>query len=682
MTLRQRIWLLPVIAIVASIFSVGANYLLADSASRVVTAAGSQDYARVNAANSLVAITASLEETLKNAVSAADKAALHEAESQATAFRATTVELAKVEGQKALADKLDSQFKAYYDNAKESAAVMLGQSHSDIADTIQAMQKAQRELTATLSDNRTASVSQFEHDLDLSRSGIHQQVLVSVVSALLVIAGIGLSAHLLIPSIMRPINTAVGIAQAMAKGDISSRIEVTGRDEMAQLLGSMRDMVQSFEQFATAQQALGQAHSRGEIEHRIDAAAFPGIYGEMARATNELARLHIEVTEQVVAVVQRYSAGDLSVDMARLPGKQARITTAIDGVKASLQSVSAEISRLVEAAARGDFQARGAADQYQYDFRQMVQELNRLMEVSDCGLSEIARVLGALATGDLTETIDATYQGTFGRLKDDANATVAKLSQIVTGLKHSAAAISMTFGDGARGVGSRPGTDGGGSRMEETAKALKELTETVRHNADGAAQATELAAAARTLAEEGGEVAGRAVRAVDEINGSSHRIVDIIGVIDEIAFQTNLLALNAAVEAARAGEQGRGFAVVAAEVRNLAGRSASAAKEIKDLINDSVRAVEHGSQLVNESGRKLAEIVASAKKVTDIILEIASASRQQAHGIEQVSRAVNEMDRVMGENARNLADSVALFKVGGISTARAGATNPYRSAVA
>ena len=158
-------------------------------------------------------------------------------------------------------------------------------------------------------------------------------------------------------------------------------------------------------------------------------------------------------------------------------------------------------------------------------------------------------------------------------------------------------------------------------------------------------------------------MAADAVAAVDEINTSSKRIVDIIDVIDDIAFQTNLLALNAAVEAARAGEQGKGFAVVASEVRNLAGRSKEAAAEIKNLIHDSVSKVERGSQLVNESGQRLSQIVASAQQVTDIIAEIAAASRQQAQGIEQVSQAVNQMDGVMQDNARNLAQSVARFKV-------------------
>jgi methyl-accepting chemotaxis protein len=173
----------------------------------------------------------------------------------------------------------------------------------------------------------------------------------------------------------------------------------------------------------------------------------------------------------------------------------------------------------------------------------------------------------------------------------------------------------------------------------------------VKQNADNAGQANQLAAAARAQAEQGGEVVTQAVRAMDEINEASRRIADIIGVIDEIAFQTNLLALNAAVEAARAGEQGRGFAVVATEVRSLAGRSATAAREIKELIQDSVRKVQDGSRLVTQSGATLDQIVASVKRVSDIVAEIAAASREQSSGIEQVNRAVTQMDQITQQNA-------------------------------
>ena len=197
------------------------------------------------------------------------------------------------------------------------------------------------------------------------------------------------------------------------------------------------------------------------------------------------------------------------------------------------------------------------------------------------------------------------------------------------------------------------------SSLEETASSMEEMTTTVKQNADNAGQANQLAIAARDQAEKGGTVVSQAVKAMADINDASKKIADIIGVIDDIAFQTNLLALNAAVEAARAGEQGRGFAVVASEVRSLAGRSATAAKEIKELIQDSVRKVEDGSVLVTQSGQTLEKIVASVKKVSDIVAEIAAASREQSSGIEQVNRAVMQMDELTQQNAALVEEATA-----------------------
>ena len=187
--------------------------------------------------------------------------------------------------------------------------------------------------------------------------------------------------------------------------------------------------------------------------------------------------------------------------------------------------------------------------------------------------------------------------------------------------------------------------------LEETAGSMEEMTATVKQNSDNAAAAKQLASAARASAEQGGTIVTQAVEAMQAINAASRKIADIIGVIDEIAFQTNLLALNAAVEAARAGEQGRGFAVVATEVRNLAGRSASAAKEIKSLIQDSGTKVADGSRLVSQSGESLQEIIGAVKKVTDIVAEIAAASVEQSGGIEQIARAVAQMNEVTQQNA-------------------------------
>lgn len=189
------------------------------------------------------------------------------------------------------------------------------------------------------------------------------------------------------------------------------------------------------------------------------------------------------------------------------------------------------------------------------------------------------------------------------------------------------------------------------SSLEETASSLEEITGTIQQNASNAEHANQLASGSRQIAESGGSSVVEAVQGMNDINAASTKISDIITTIDEIAFQTNLLALNAAVEAARAGEQGRGFAVVATEVRNLAQRSAASAKEIKTLIHDSVSKVQKGSSLVNRSGNTLSEIVSSVKKVSDIVSEISAASREQATGIDQVNRAVMQMDQVVQSNA-------------------------------
>ncbi|MDB5937808.1 MAG: hypothetical protein JWP77_172, partial [Polaromonas sp.] len=197
------------------------------------------------------------------------------------------------------------------------------------------------------------------------------------------------------------------------------------------------------------------------------------------------------------------------------------------------------------------------------------------------------------------------------------------------------------------------------SSLEETAASMEELTSTVKQNADNARQANQLAVSASSVAVKGGSVVAQVVGTMGAINTSSRKIVDIIGVIDGIAFQTNILALNAAVEAARAGEQGRGFAVVAAEVRNLAQRSAAAAKEIKTLIGDSVDKVEEGSRQVLEAGRTMDEIVESVRRVTDIMAEIQAASQEQTQGIEQINKAIGQMDQVTQQNAARVEQAAA-----------------------
>jgi methyl-accepting chemotaxis protein-1 (serine sensor receptor) len=267
-------------------------------------------------------------------------------------------------------------------------------------------------------------------------------------------------------------------------------------------------------------------------------------------------------------------------------------------------------------------------------------------------LNEAVRAANDIANGDLTKQIQVRTKDETGKLLAAMKQMSDKLAETVGRVTEASASVATGAREIAAGnVNLSQRTEQQASSLEETASSMEELTSTVRQNADSARQANQLANAAREAAEKGSDVVSRAMGAMGEINASSKKVADIIGVIDEIAFQTNLLALNAAVEAARAGEQGRGFAVVAAEVRNLAQRSATSAKEIKDLIGDSVQKVNDGAQLVDQSGKTLEEIVSSVKKVTDIVAEIAAASQEQSSGIEQVSKAVMQMDEMTQQNA-------------------------------
>jgi len=264
--------------------------------------------------------------------------------------------------------------------------------------------------------------------------------------------------------------------------------------------------------------------------------------------------------------------------------------------------------------------------------------------------------------GDLTYRLPP-MDAEFGEIANSLNGFIGKLHDIIASTKTLSNAMSSGSLEIARGnddLSQR--TQEQAAALEETASSMEEMTATVKQNADNARQANQLSSNARAHAEKGGGVVRRAVTAMEEINASSRKIADIIGVIDEIAFQTNLLALNAAVEAARAGEQGRGFAVVATEVRNLAQRSASAAREIKELIGDSVDKVRVGSALVDESGNTLTDIMDAVKKVSDVVAEIAAASEEQAQGIEQVNNAVAQMDAMTQQNAALVEEASAASK--------------------
>ncbi|MBS63751.1 methyl-accepting chemotaxis protein [Salinisphaera sp.] len=275
-------------------------------------------------------------------------------------------------------------------------------------------------------------------------------------------------------------------------------------------------------------------------------------------------------------------------------------------------------------------------------------------------LDQARGLVDAIAQGRLSNDVHNPYKDEFGSMLAGLKNMQAKLSEIVSNVRQGSESVSVGAGQIASGndeLSSR--TQEQAANLEETAASMEQMTSTVKQNADNAAQADQLARGVRTQASEGGEVVARAVAAMQEIDASSRKISEIVGLIDDIAFQTNLLALNASVEAARAGEQGRGFAVVASEVRNLASRSAAAAKDIKSLVEDSAAKVADGSAQVALSGKTLDGIVESVHKVGDIIAEIAAASSEQSSGIEQVNLAVSQMDSMTQQNASLVEQSAA-----------------------
>ena len=296
-------------------------------------------------------------------------------------------------------------------------------------------------------------------------------------------------------------------------------------------------------------------------------------------------------------------------------------------------------------------------------------------------LREAVAVAQRVAAGDLTSVVHASGRNETGMLLNalkDMNESLQKIVMNVRTTTDELGSASQQIVSGNSDLSRR--TEAQAASLEETASSMEEVASTVQQNTESAVRANELAASASAVASKGGQVVGEVVKTMSSINQASMRVVDIIGVIDGIAFQTNILALNAAVEAARAGDQGRGFAVVATEVRGLAQRSAAAAKEIKALISDSAHKVQDGTKLVSEAGKTMEEIVVSVSKVTEIISEIAAASREQSSGIEQVNQAIVQMDQVTQQNAalveevaaaaesmdhqaQNLAEAVAIFKL-------------------
>ena len=482
MSVKNRIWMLPLLAIL--IFAVGIATVLAFSAStsKSITELGSVDYPYLDATTQFASQLEALGTTIQGAVAEGDKKRLDEATDKAGVMRKTIASIKAIPGKGDVGDNLGKLFEAYFAASNDTAQMFLGTKTGDQGAAVASMQGAQKALEANLKTMRDSARSQFDAGLSGAHGGVSNSLYATLASALLVVVGLGVGSYFVIGSVWRQLG--------------------------------------------------------GEPEYARD-------------------------------VMRRIAAGDLSQNIKVQPG-------ATNSLLAAVRDMSGGLAAIVGEVRSGSSRMRSAA-----------QEI-------------------ASGNQDLSER-----------------------------------------------------TEMQAASLERTTARMHQLTETVQSNASNAHQASDLASSASKVASRGGAVVSQVVSTMNEINASSKKISDIIGVIDGIAFQTNILALNAAVEAARAGEQGRGFAVVAGEVRNLAQRSAGAAREIKALIGTSVDKIEAGSKLVRHAGSTMSEIVESVERVATIISEITAAAAEQSQGIVEVNGDVSQLDEMTQRNAALVEEAAA-----------------------
>jgi methyl-accepting chemotaxis protein len=477
---------------------------------------------------------------------------------------------------------------------------------------------ALRPVEARLSDDLVTAVRGVANEARLSFWGI-----LTLFAAMLAAAA-GLSVFVAL-SITRPVGQLVGAMGILAGGDTS--IEVPGTDRGDEI-GTMAQAVLVFRDAAIEKTRLETENAERERREAAEKAE------RERRAMEEKAE------------ADRRAAAEREAAAAKV-----------------MNEFDAAVGGIVKAAMAGDFSQRVPLDGKDGVIRNLAESMNTMCDNVGKVFEDLVRMLGALAQGDLTSRITAEYQGAFASLKDNANTTAQRLLETIAEIKAAAKEVAnaaLEISGATTDLSQR--TEEQAASLEETSASMEQISATVKKNAENAQHASQSTTATRDVGSRGGTVVAQAVDAMSRIEESSGKIADIIGVIDEIAHQTNLLALNAAVEAARAGDAGRGFAVVAAEVRNLAQRSSEAAKTIKDLITNSSAQVKDGVDLVSRAGTALKEIVASIETVADIVAEIAHASAEQAAGIEQVNKALTQMDEVTQQNSALVEENAATAK--------------------
>ncbi len=442
-------------------------------------------------------------------------------------------------------------------------------------------------------------------------------------------------------------NTLLEVNQT---GDFSKKLNYQSHDEIGEMAVAFNAMMETLQSALKSVNKVMSAISHGEFNVQVDTVV-SGDLNELKTSVNEtVGQLRITMFTLNDVMNSLYNADFANVIVANTKGNYKKILDKAIHSQEALRIMLTDICGVMEHVAAGDLNHRVTAEG-RGELLSLKDNINSTLRSLE-SLNEIARVAEALSQGDLTQSITGNYPGVFGQVTVRMNNTAENLKHLISDVHNAAEMINAAAKEIASGNNDLSHrTEKQAASLEETAASMQELTENVGQNNAHAVDATKMANEAAEIASRGVEVVNSVVTTMDEINDSSHRIVDIISVIDDIAFQTNILALNAAVEAARAGDSGKGFAVVAIEVRNLAQRAANAAGEIKRLISDSVERVSGGSKQVADAGKTMSEIVNSIRNVSVIITDITAASSEQTAGISQVNQAIRQMDDVTQQNA-------------------------------
>jgi methyl-accepting chemotaxis protein len=478
-------------------------------------------------------------------------------------------------------------------------------------------------------------------------------------------------------------NKILDVSATWREGEVSTRITHIGgkKTDLQKIAWALNDLM---DQVETAQVDMYYSMAYvtyGDFSRFSYPAGLHGTFAQALKRLNALTKVLSETTAGINELMAALNAGDFNKKInISVEGEYAHAINNASEAMHTMQTMIDSIGEVMSNVAQGDISHRVTA-QGQGDFAVLKNNVNLSLDALEGSLNDITRISNALSQGDLTQSTDKDYPGTFGEVLSGMNSTVKNLQNLVGEIKDSSEIITSAAKEIAAGNNDLSNrTEEQADSLKRTSANMEEFTYAVKQNSESANHANELARMSSTIARNGVTAVGQVVATMEGINESSRKIVDIISVIDGIAFQTNILALNAAVEAARAGEQGRGFAVVATEVRSLAQRAAAAAGEIKNLISDSVDKVQDGSILVAKAGKTMEEILSSIEGVTNTISEITSASDEQSNSINQVNQALVHMDDVTQQNAvlveeassaaqsleqqtRNLTATVGNFKI-------------------